>query len=212
MDHVTTNADLRARYREPAPAAIAKQHDRLDAATIRFIERSPFVLIATADAAGNCDVSPRGGPPGFVAVLDDRHVAIPDLNGNNRLDSYANIVANPHAGLLFVVPGKDDTVRLNGAALLTADAAVLDRCTAELKRPKLAVVIEVHEVFVHCAKAFRRAQLWDPTSWAGVADAPDMVEMFASAAASTNPFATMGDPADIRVAVEAAYAADLAQD
>jgi uncharacterized protein len=205
MHQVTNEADLRARYRDPVPQAIAKQHDRLDAAKIRFIERSPFVLLATADSHGNCDVSPRGGPPGFVAVLDDTHVAIPDLNGNNRLDSYANIVANPNAGLLFLVPGKDDTVRLNGPAWLTDEQAVLDRCTAELRRPKLAVVVEVREVFVHCAKAFRRAELWQPTSWDRVADAPDMVDMFTSTT-------TLGDGDAVRELIEQSYVADLEAD
>lgn len=205
MPHLSTEAELRARYREPAPAALAKQHERLDEATVRFIRHSPFVLLATADASGNCDVSPRGGPPGFVTVLDDTHVALPDLNGNNRLDSYANIVANPNAGLLFVVPGKDDTVRLNGPAVLTDDAAVLDRCTAELRRPKLAVVVTVREVFVHCAKAFRRAQLWDTTTWPRGSDAPDLVDIFTC----TMP---MGDPVAVRSMVEQAYAEDLAHD
>lgn len=206
MQDITDDADLRGRYAPPAPAAVAKQRDRLDAATARFVARAPFVLLATADADGRCDVSPRGGPPGFVAVLDEHHVALPDLNGNNRLDSYANVIANPHAGLLFVVPGKDETVRVNGAARLTDDPAVLDRCTAgALRRPKLALVVRADEVFVHCAKAFRRGRVWDTDSWAGLAEAPDMVEIFDCSM-------PLGDPDTVRRAVEASYAADLAQD
>ena len=111
-------------------------------------------------------MSPRGGPPGFVQVLDEQRLAIPDLSGNNLLDSISNIVLNPHVGLLFVLPGRDETLRVNGRAWLTTDDAVLDGFTAELRRPKAAIGVEVVDAFVHCAKSFRRGQVWEPASWA----------------------------------------------
>lgn len=206
MDHdVASIGDLRARFRPPSDRAANKSHPIIDEGSARFISRSPFVLVATADRAGNCDVSPRGGPPGFAVVLDERHVALPDLNGNNRLDSYSNVVDNPHAGLLFIVPGKDDTVRVNGPARLTDDPAVLDRFTSELRRPKLALVVQANEVFGHCAKAFLRARLWQPDTWAEVADAPDLIDMYESSFG-------VEDPAATRAALAQAYASDLAQD
>ena len=126
---------------------------------------SPFVLLATADDEGRCDVSPRGGPPGFVKALDDGRVAVPDLNGNHLIDSLRNIVCNGHAALLVVVPGHDETMRLDGTAHLTTDDHVLARFTDELRRPTLAVVIEIAAIFTHCAKAFRRGQVWRPEAW-----------------------------------------------
>ena len=106
-----------------------------------------------------------GGPPGFVKPLDDRHVVVPDLNGNNLLDSFRNIVVNPHAALIVLVPGQDETMRIDGPAHLTDDDAVLDLFVDEVRRPTLAVVVETEAVFTHCAKSFRRGRLWDPTSW-----------------------------------------------
>ena len=121
--------------------------------------------MATADRAGHCDVSPRGGPPGFVQVLDRDRIAIPDLNGNNLLDSLRNIVSNPNVGLIFVLPGRYETLRIAGRAWITTDPVVLDGFTTELRRPKTAIGVAVDEVFMHCAKAFRRGRVWDPASW-----------------------------------------------
>jgi PPOX class probable FMN-dependent enzyme len=180
MTHaITSEDDLRARFRQPSQRAATKVVDRIDEAKARFIALSPLVLLATSGADGRCDLSPRGGPPGFVTVLDERHVALPDLGGNNRLDSYGNIVANGHAGLLFVVPTRDETVRVNGPAVLSTDPAVLDRCHPGLRRPSLALVVETEEVFGHCTKAFRRAGVWHPDTWAAYALAPDYAEMYA---------------------------------
>jgi PPOX class probable FMN-dependent enzyme len=142
-----------------------KKRDHLDDGLRAILGASPFLLLATADGHGRCDVSPRGGPPGFVKPIDDRHVAIPDLNGNNLLDSLRNIVTNPHAGLLVVVPGQHETLRIDGPAYLTDDDDVLDRFVDELRRPKLAVVVETAAVYTHCAKSFRRGRVWDPASW-----------------------------------------------
>lgn len=165
MARLDTLDDLLALYPEPSERVRTKKRDRLDDGLRAVLALSPFVLLATSGADGTCDVSPRGGPPGFVQALDDRHVAIPDLNGNHLLDSLRNIVANGHAALLVVVPGQPETLRLDGPAWLTTDDDVLDRFTDELRRPTLAVVIEVAHVFTHCAKAFRRGRLWEPEAW-----------------------------------------------
>lgn len=127
-----------------------------------FIRRSPFLCLGTQDPAGKADVSPRGDPPGFVRILDPQTLAIPDRPGNNRLDSLSNILANPSVGLLFMIPGFDETLRVNGKAGLTTDPAILDDMRVNERTPTLAVVVKVTEVFLHCAKAFRRSHLWDP--------------------------------------------------
>ncbi len=175
---IDTLDQLTALYREPSERALGKQLDRIDEGMAAFVDRCPFVVLATTDGAGSVDASPRGGPPGFVRRLDDRHLAIPDLNGNNRLDSYRNIVAHGRAGLLMVVPGKDETLRINGPAAITTDPELLAGFTEELRPPKAAIVIETAEIYGHCAKAFRRAKLWDPPSWQALADAPDLAEMY----------------------------------
>jgi PPOX class probable FMN-dependent enzyme len=177
--NLSTADDLRAIYRMPGAGAAGKSRTSIDAASARFIARSPIVMLATASAAGHCDVSPRGGPPGFVTVIDDTHIAIPDLGGNNRLDSLQNVVDNPQVGLLFLVPGLDDTLRINGPATITTADDVLDRHHPELRRPKSALLVETRELFVHCAKAFRRSRTWQPDTWAALADAPDLVEIVA---------------------------------
>lgn len=173
--HLTTVEQLRALYRTPSPRVAAKKADTVGPETRARLEASPFVLLATADAAGRCDVSPRGGPPGLVAVLDERTVAIPDLGGNNLIDSLTNIVDNPHAGLLVLNPGSDETVRIDGSAQLRTDEAILDRWDGLFRRPTLAVVITIDSVFIHCAKAFRRSELWNPSTWNG--DVPDACEL-----------------------------------
>ena len=177
--NLSTADELRVIYRTPGARAAGKSRTSIDEASARFIARAPLVMLATSSAAGLCDVSPRGGPPGFVTVLDDNHVAIPDLNGNNRLDSLQNVVENPQAGLLFLIPGLDDTLRINGPATITTADDVLDRHHPELRRPKSALVVETRDLFVHCAKAFRRSRTWQPDTWAELADAPDLVEIVA---------------------------------
>ncbi|WP_088317357.1 MSMEG_1061 family FMN-dependent PPOX-type flavoprotein [Kineosporia sp. R_H_3] len=165
MATIDTLDGLEALYPPALDRTRAKKKERLDDGVRAAIAASPFVLLATADGQGRCDVSPRGGPPGFVKVLDDTRVAVPDLNGNNLLDSLRNVVLNPYAGLLFVVPGQSETLRLDGPAHLSTDDAVLDLFVEEVRRPVLAVVVEVGTVFSHCAKAFRRSRLWDPQTW-----------------------------------------------
>lgn len=165
MTDITSADALRAIYRKPARPALEKQHARLDDHDRAFLAHSPFVVVATTDAAGGCDVSPKGGSPGFVRVLDDSTIAIPDLAGNNRLDSMSNLLESPGIGLLFFVPGRCDTMRVNGRARLSTDDAVLDATTVEGARPKVAIVVAVEEVFLHCQKALRRASLWEPSGW-----------------------------------------------
>ncbi|MGE5210500.1 MAG: MSMEG_1061 family FMN-dependent PPOX-type flavoprotein [Acidobacteriota bacterium] len=193
-------------YRAPGRIAAAKKHGVIDDASAGIVERSPFVLIATSGADGTLDVSPRGGPPGFVRVLDERHVAIPDLNGNNLIDSLRNVVATGQAGLLVLVPGMDETLRINGAAWVTTDAPVLDRWTGELRRPTTAIVVRADEVFMHCAKAFRRGRVWDPTSWEDLDDVPDGLDVL------TAQGLVPTDDESTRRRVEQAYADDLARD
>jgi len=165
-DVVTREDELRALVGgEPSDLARRKQVGRLDEHCRAVIARSPFVLVATAGADGRCDVSPKGDPPGFVVVLDDRHLLIPDRPGNRRLDGMRNILANPHVGLLFLVPGRGETLRVNGRACIVRDAGLLARLAVAGKTPHLAIGVEVEEVFLHCAKAFRRSSLWRPEAW-----------------------------------------------
>ena len=175
---ISSLEELRELYREPNELVRRKKIARLDDGCRAVIEAAPLVLVGTSRPGGGCEVSPRGGPPGFVQVLDEQRLAIPDLSGNNLADSISNIVLNPHVGLLFVLPGRDETLRVNGRAWLTTEDAVLDGFTAELRRPKAAIGVEVVDAFVHCAKAFRRGRVWEPVSWAPDA-APSAAELLA---------------------------------
>lgn len=165
MGEITTTDELRTVYRKPAGGALAKQHPSIDDHDRRFIAHSPFVVISTADAAGGCDVSPKGGPPGFVTVLDDGTVVIPDLAGNNRLDTMENLLDNAGIGLLFLIPGIDETLRVNGRARLSTDAEVLAASAVDGVVPRVAIAVDVDEVFLHCGKALRRSGLWRPERW-----------------------------------------------
>lgn len=155
---------LRARYHEPHELVLRKEQPVVDEASAAFVETSPFLVLATTSEAGT-DASPRGGPPGFVKVLDPSHLAFGDLSGNNRLDSYSNIVRHPEVGLLFLIPGVEETLRVNGRASVTTDPEVLAATAIDGRVPKVAVVVEVRECYVHCAKSLRRAGLWEPASW-----------------------------------------------
>ena len=161
---IGSEAELRAKFGEVHPLAITKSRPALDQYSRQFIAMSPFLVISTADADGKADLSPRGDPPGFVHVVDDRTILIPDRPGNNRLDTMANIAANPNVGCLFFIPGFEDTLRLNGKARITDDAELLRHCTVNGKAPKVGILITVEEVFLHCAKALKRSKLWDPES------------------------------------------------
>ena len=130
-----------------------------------FIARSPFFLLATANSAGDCDASPRGGPPGFVTVLDERRLVVPEYPGNRRADSHRNLLDNPHAALLFAIPGLRETLRVAGRACITRDEALLADLGVNGRAPKLGIGLEVEEAFIHCAKAFIRSSLWQPETW-----------------------------------------------
>ncbi len=204
---ITSVDDLAALYRQPTEAVLAKESSVFDDGCRRFIERSPFVLVATSDADGALDVSPRGGPAGFVKVLDEHRLVIPDLNGNNRLDSLRNIVEQGHAGLLFVIPGMGEALRVNGAAQVTTDPGVLDLFVDELRRPTTAIEVTIAQAFIHCAKAFRRGNVWSPNEWLPAEDRPSPGEIFV---AHTGADDVTG--AEVDASLEAAYVADLAAD
>lgn len=162
---ITSEAALRELLGEPQPVVVSKIVDHLVPATRVFIERAPFVVLATSDARGNCDVSPRGDPPGFVRILDDRTLLLPDRPGNRIADSLRNIVQNPRVGLLFVLPGLGESFRVNGRATIITDAALLAPSTVEGKPPKLGLVIDIDEAYPQCPKAFLRSHLWDPARY-----------------------------------------------
>ncbi len=171
---------LRKLLGEPSELVNAKVSDRLNEVTRRFVDRSPFVLLATAAADGSCDVSPRGDPPGFVRVLDERTLLIPERPGNRLADSLRNILVNPHVGLLFVIPGVGDTLRANGRATLVTDPELLEPSAVEGKTPKLGILVEVDQVFTHCSKAFIRSQLWNPDQFVDRAELPSSGEVHRS--------------------------------
>jgi PPOX class probable FMN-dependent enzyme len=162
---VTTEVELRALFGVPSAGAVAKELAVLDPHCRAFIARSPFVLVATSSAAGRCDVSPKGDAPGFVLTVDERRLLIPDRPGNKRFDGMRNLLDNPHVGLIFLIPGVEETLRVNGRAWIVRDEHLLARCEARGKVPTLGIGVEVEEAFIHCAKAFKRSGLWEPASW-----------------------------------------------
>jgi uncharacterized protein len=162
---VASEHELREIVGTPGHRAALKERPMLDHHCRAFIARSPFLLMATAGADGRCDVSPKGDAPGFVRVLDDRRLVIPDRPGNKRLDGMVNLITNPYVGLIFIVPGRDETLRINGRAWITRDPDLLRECTVHGKTPLLAVGVEVEQSFLHCAKAFLRSHLWKHDEW-----------------------------------------------
>ena len=174
---ITTLQALRAIYDAPAARVIRKDIGCIDEHIGRFIELSPFLVMASADAAQQLDASPRGGAPGFVKILDAHTLLVPDSSGNNRLDTLENILAKPQVGLLFMIPGVEEMARINGAAALLSDAALLDLFVGEQRRPKLVIQIKVQEAYLHCAKAVMRSHLWDQQAQADRSVLPSMGEM-----------------------------------
>ena len=163
---ITTLEELREALRgEPSYRAATKERSRLHARDRQWIAASPFCLIATSAADGTCDNSPKGDPPGLAHVLDDTTIVIPERAGNKRADGYRNILENPHVGLIFVIPGRTETLRVNGRARLVADAPYFDELVVKGHRPVLAIVVEVEQIFFHCSKAFVRSDLWKPQTW-----------------------------------------------
>ncbi len=162
---ITSEEQLREAVGHPTDAVANKARTALSPEHRDWLARSPFCMLATAGAGGACDVSPKGDPPGFTLVLDDHTIAIPERKGNRRADGYLNVLANPHVGLVYVIPGRADTLRANGRAALRRDAPVFDDMVVKGHRPVLALLVEVEEVFFHCPKAFMRSNLWQPETW-----------------------------------------------
>lgn len=176
---------LRGFLGEPGPIASNKQRASLDDHARAFIAAAPMLTLCTADASGRCDASPRGDAPGFVRALDDERLVIPERPGNRRADSLKNILENPQVGLLFVIPGSLETLRVNGQACLTREPEILELLAAEGKIPLLAIGVRVTEVFLHCGKAFKRSRLWEPESWTTHATLPSAGRVFVDHAGIT---------------------------
>ena len=175
--HITTLAELRGLYAAPGEWAVKKQLSALDVHCRRFIALSPFVVLASGGAEAALDASPRGGSPGFVQVLDDHTLLIPDAPGNNRLDSLENIVTAGEVGLLFLIPGVEETLRVNGRAVLSLSESDINRCSTEKRRPKLVIRVAVRDAYLHCAKALMRSQLWSPAAQVQRSDLPSAGQM-----------------------------------
>jgi len=180
MPEITTEAALRAFLGEPSDLVRSKVSDRLNELTRRFVDRSPFVLLATSAGDGSCDVSPRGDPAGFVHVSDERTLLVPERPGNRLADSLRNILHNPHVGLLFLVPGLGETLRVNGRARIVTDEEVLAPLAVEGKPPRLGLRVHVDQVFTHCPKAFIRSDLWNPDGFAASGELPSPGEIHRS--------------------------------
>ena len=162
---VTTVEELRAIVGHPNEYVAKKVKDRLSAIQQNWLAHSPLGFVATTDAQGRVDVSPKGDPPGFVHIIDDTTIAIPERPGNKRVDGYLNVLQRPHVGTVFLIPGRGDTLRINGTARIVADADYFDTMVVQGKRPILALEIDIEEVFFHCAKAFLRSDAWKPDTW-----------------------------------------------
>ncbi len=174
---ITTETQLRELYKSPSERAQNKVLKSLDKHAQHFINLSPFFVLSSRNAAGKADTSPRGGQPGFVHILSSNQILIPDASGNNRLDTLVNIVETGQVGLLFLLPGVDETLRINGTAEISADADFLSRFAAEKKPPKTCVLVHIEEVFLHCAKALMRSKLWDEAVQIKREDFPTMGQM-----------------------------------
>lgn len=165
METIKTEQELRAVIGEEIPGLGEKVEARLNDFAVDFIARAPFLVLSTADGAGRLDASPKGDAPGFVAVEDDRTLLIPDRLGNRLAYGHRNILVNPRVGVLFMIPGTSETLRVNGRATLTADGSLVERLAARGRPAVLVIRVEVEEVFFHCAKAFLRSRLWQPDAW-----------------------------------------------
>ncbi len=164
-DVITDQARFREVMGEPPPACLAKTIAALDNHCRDFIAKSPFILIASSNAHGQMDISPKGDAPGFVRVLDDLTLAIPDRPGNRRADTFTNVLENPRVGLIFLLPGKSETLRVSGSAKIVRDSDLRESMTVRGKVPDFALVVEVHEAFFHCSKCIIRSSLWNPKAW-----------------------------------------------
>jgi hypothetical protein len=173
-DVITNEEALRAIVGRPSSGALAKGIDHIDEHFAGFIAKSPFVLIGSSDAAGNHDISPKGDPPGFVQVLDERTLVIPDRPGNRRADTFTNVIQNPNVALYFLVPGVRETLRVQGKASIVRDEELRERMAVAGKVPQLALVVEVEDAFMHCAKCMVRSKLWVSEAWPDSHDVPNL--------------------------------------
>jgi PPOX class probable FMN-dependent enzyme len=180
-DVVQSEADLRAVMGHPTPLVVSKELSALDPHAQQFIERSPFLIIATSGADGRLDESPKGDPAGFVRVLDEKTLAIPDRPGNRRADTFTNLIVNDHIGLIFLIPGKQETLRVSGRAVIVRDIAVREQLAVNNKVPEFAIVVAVEQMFFHCAKCMIRSGLWTPDSWPAVSGLATLAETLVSA-------------------------------
>jgi len=196
---ITDGAALRAKYGDTSVRVAQKKGSRLTPAVVAALEIAPFFCLSTSDSTGRCDASPRGGPSGFLRVVDEQTLVFPDLSGNRLIDSLSNIVENQRVGMLIITPGHDETIRINGTARLTLDPAMMSLWDGLLRGVKLAVVVTVDDVYTHCAKAFRRSGLWQPDTWADYDSTPDMADIFNDIVGAS------GDTTEMREMLEADY-------
>lgn len=190
MARIATRDELRNLYRRPADRVVLKELNRLDAHCRSFVGHSPFLVLASAGADGRVDASPRGDQPGFVQVADDHTLLIPDRPGNNRLDSLTNLIERPQAGAIFMIPGVDETLRVNGTIAIHDDDGLREGFAVEGRRPTTVLVMRVQQVYLHCAKAFMRSRLWDPSSWPTERPVPTLGEMIHDQIAEETPSET----------------------
>ena len=174
---ITTEEELRNIFGFPGDRAVGKEIDYIDEHCRTIIQNSPFMILSTSSVDGKCDASPKGDFPGFVRVLDDKTLAVPDLPGNNRLDTLCNMIENPNVGLIFLIPGMNETLRVNGRVSLVQDPSLLSDLAFKGKPPKLAIVVEVEQVYTHCAKAFVRSHLWENDTWIDRDGLPSFAQM-----------------------------------
>jgi len=176
-DPITTVDGLRDVISPPGQPALRKEIDHIDEHCRDLIARSPFLLLGTSNARGQCDVSPKGDVPGFVKVLDDRTLIMPDRPGNHRADSLRNILENPHVGLLFIIPGVEWTLRVNGGATIARDTSLRELCAVGGKAPELVIGVHVEEAYLHCPKCFIRSGVWDTDRWMSPEQQPNFAQL-----------------------------------
>ena len=193
MSKLNKQESLRAIYGHPKGRAVSKQMDKLDKHSRRFIELSPFIVMATSHPNGLADASPKGDLPGFVRVLDDYNIAIPDRPGNNRLDTMENLLANPAIGLIFFIPGVNETLRINGTVEIRDDADLMKRFEVDSKLPKTIFVVSVKEVYLHCAKALMRSNLWSLDAQAPKRPIPTIAQMIKEQSGDDGPIESQAD-------------------
>ncbi len=187
MARIETVDELRRLYKQPSGRAVDKVMSRLEPHSVRFIGLSPFVVLSTQGSDGAADITPRGENPGFVQVIDDTTLALPDRPGNNRLDSMTNLLENPAVGLMFMIPGVDEVLRIHGTAQIRDDAELTERFAVDGKTPVTILLIHIQESYLHCAKAILRSDIWNPENRIDRATLPSMGQMIKDQVGSTEP-------------------------